>query len=71
MAILCDVLFICRYKFALLEARLALASLAQHFTFSAAPGLPKTLWQSGIVYSPNCVWSNVSKRTSTVKSAEQ
>ncbi len=52
----------CRYKFALLEARLCLASLAQSYTFSPAPGLPETKWHSGIVNSPDVCWSLVIKR---------
>ncbi len=52
----------CRYKFALLEARLTLASLLQSYTFNPAPGLPETKWHSGIVNSPDCLWSLLDKR---------
>ncbi len=53
----------CRYKFALLEARLALARLMQAYTFAPAPGLPKPKFNSGIVYAPDCLWMDVKRRS--------
>lgn len=51
-----------RYKFSLLETRLAIAGLMQAYSFTLAPGLPKTRWYSGVVYTPDCLWLHVSRR---------
>ncbi len=52
------------FKFALMEARLALAACAQHYTFSPAPGLPKPQWNGGMIYTPDNVWSILQFRQS-------
>lgn len=46
----------CRYKSALLDTAVILASCAQHFTFSPAMGFPAPEWKSGVIYTPDCVW---------------
>ncbi len=52
-----------RYKLALMETRVTLARLAQHFTFSPAPAaLPEPEWHNGIVYSLAHLWTRVERR---------
>ncbi len=50
------------YKFALQEGRMALARLAQRFTFSPAPGAPKPKWTTSLAYSPDTVVLQVAPR---------
>lgn len=54
------------YKFALLEARLALSRLFQVYTIHPVPDMPEPKWTTGIAYVADHVWVKVTPRCASV-----
>lgn len=54
------------YKFALLEARLALVAMLQRFSFSPAPSCPQPKFHTAFVFRSSHLWLSVSPRPGVV-----
>jgi thromboxane-A synthase/cytochrome P450 family 3 subfamily A len=50
------------YKFALMEARMALARMMQRFKFETVPGIPPLKLKTSITYKPASLVLSIKKR---------
>ncbi len=50
-------------KFAILQARLALASIVQAFDCTPTPGKPKLEYTFGVLQGPSCLWLDFTRRS--------